>query len=1009
MFILKDKHTLIWMIATAVILAIVITVNILTSTMFYALLNMVMPGGGVRAKYAEGTKPIYISDFENKAEAYQGARDFNVKLAEEGMVLLKNKDNALPIYTPESPADKKTTAKPKVSVFGKNSVDLAYGGTGSGEANTSNVINLYTALEGAGYEINPTLKAFYDSTSASGKKREPYKGGLDKGDTVFLSTAETPQSMYTEAVKNSYPNYNDAAFIVFTRIAGEGFDLPRSMNDVDVAGAGNPDDHFLQLDANETALLAAVCASVADFKKIVVILNIATSMELGFLENPSHYAYQSKIGAAIWMGFPGETGTMALGNILNGNVNPSGRTVDIYASDFKKDPTWNNFGDNLITGRPSKGILGGDQYYTMNGTNRQIEYYYFVHYEENVYIGYRYYETRSAHPAPGDASTWYEDNIVYSFGHGLSYTQFSWDLIDKSEIENKTIVKGQKYTIKVKVTNNGSVAGKDVVQLYGHAPYTSGGIEKSEVVLVDFAKTGLLEPGENQILELAFDPYYLASYDERDANGNTFRGYELDAGTGYELRINRNSHDIYDTGFSIPFTSTNIRYDKDPVTDYPVKNLYTGQADNFNSATQLSTRLSRSNWYGTWPTAPTDEGDRLVTKAFINALKDMKHNNPNDYEDIDMPMFEESNGLVLRDMLFDEDGEMLAPDGDGIPKADYDDPRWDLLLDQCRIKDMIKLYDYASYHIEPIKSIGLPRVNVADGPVGWVCFMDSTTFYDTCSYVAQSVVASTWNVKLIEEFGVSVGNEGIAGNAKGDGMPYSGWYAPGANTHRSPFGGRNFEYNSEDPVLAGKAAAAQIKGVKSRGVFAFIKHFVVNDQETHRSSGGDCSWLTEQSLREIYLRPFEIAVKEGGASALMTSFNRIGTRWTGGDYRLLTEILRNEWGFKGAVINDFNTNPDYMDSRQMAYAGGDLNLATLPTSWCDESSAADVYVLRKAVKNICYTVVNSNAMNGEITSYRLPYWQIFMIVTSCVIGVGLGIWGFFAIRGAIKKKKSQSE
>ncbi len=998
------KKTLVWMIVSAVSLALVLTVNILATTMLYSVLNMVMPGGGIRARYADGIEPIYVSDFESKADAYQGARDFNVKLAEEGIVLLKNKNNALPIYTPQSTADKKTADMPMVSIFGKNSVDLAYGGTGSGEANTSNVINLYKALGDAGYNINPTLKAFYENTSTSaggsGKKREPYKGGLDKGDTVYLSTAETPQSMYTENVKSSYSQYSDAAFIVFTRIAGEGFDLPRSMNDPDVVGARNPDDHFLQLDANETALLAAVCA--APFKKVIVLLNVATSMELGFLENPAYYAYQSKIDAAIWMGFPGETGTVALGNILNGNVNPSGRTVDTYAYDFKKDPTWNNFGDNRITGNYKKGILGGDQYYTMNGTNRQIEFYYFVHYEENIYFGYRYYETRAVQPAQGDAPTWYEDNVVYPFGHGMSYTQFSWEIDDKSGIENKTIAKDQKYTVKVKVTNNGSVAGKDVVQLYGHAPYTAGGLEKPDAVLLDFAKTDIIEPGNYEVVELVCDPYYLASYDNKDANANGFKGYEIEAGNGYQLRINRNSHD---TVFTIPFVSASIRYDKDPVTDYSVKNLYTGQADYFNSDTQLSTCLSRANWNTTWPTSPTDESDRLATKGFINALKDMKHNNPNNYDNIEMPLFEEKNDLVLRDLLFDDNGKELDNDGDGIPTADYKDDRWELLLDKAKIKDLRRLHDYASYHTEAVSDIGLPRTNVADGPVGWVCFMDSTTFYGTCSYVAQSVVASTWNQKLIEEFGISVGNEGLAGNEKGDGMPYSGWYAPGANTHRSPFGGRNFEYYSEDPLLAGKAAAAQIKGVRSRGVFAFIKHFAVNDQETHRSSGGDCSWLTEQSLREIYLRPFEIAVKEGGASALMTSFNRIGTRWTGGDYRLLTEILRNEWGFRGAVINDFNTNPDYMDSRQMAYAGGDMNLATLPVPWCDESSAADVHILRQCVKNICYTIVNSNAMNGEIIGYRLPIWTICMIVFDCMLLAGLATWGVFVFKKAGKSQK----
>jgi beta-glucosidase len=314
---------------------------------------------------------------------------------------------------------------------------------------------------------------------------------------------------------------------------------------------------------------------------------------------------------------------------------------------------------------------------------------------------------------------------------------------------------------------------------------------------------------------------------------------------------------------------------------------------------------------------------------------------------------------------------------------------------------MVNLYNYAAYRTDKIESMGLPRTDSADGPVGWVLFLDKDRFYDTVSYCSQSVVGSTWNSEKVYEFGQMVGNEGIAGNEHGDKMPYTGWYAPGANLHRSMFGGRNFEYYSEDSFLSGKLAASQIQGARSRGIITYIKHFAVNDQETHRSISGNSSWLTEQSLREIYLRPFEIAVKEGQSLGVMSSFNRIGTRWTGGDYRLLTEILRNEWGFRGTVICDFNTVPAYMNSRQMAYAGGDLNLSVQPKEWVNASRASDVYVLRQNTKNTSYAVVNSNAMNGDIIGERMPLWQLALITVDIVVFAGLGVWGFFVF----KKKK----
>lgn len=998
-----------WFIITIVVVVLFTLVTVLSTGVknFYELLNIVMIGGGPRAVYAEGVEPIYTTEYSSKDDVYQAARDYTQKICEEGIVLLKNKNKALPIPTPVS--DDTVRQRPKISVFGKNSVNIAYGGSGSGGADTSGVVDLYAALDAAGFDCNPVLKSFYEDSDRSGAARTGNTKDLDSGDTVILSTAETPQSMYSPSVKSSYVDYADAAFVVFTRIGGEGFDLPRTM--VGASGARNEDDHFLQLDANEEDLLVAVCN--AGFKKVVVIVNSGQPLELGFLEPSTGYIMQKdydiapgKIDAALWMGFPGETGTRALANILNGSVNPSGKLADTYAVDFKKDPTWFNFGDNRITAK--KGVTGGDEYvFDVPDYDQPEVPYYFVDYEEGIYVGYKYYETRGAND-----EEWYKSNVVYPFGFGLSYTEFSWELADDSSIreeildgsavENKTV-----YTVSVKVKNTGNVAGRDVVQLYGHAPYIAGGIEKPEVLLLDFAKTKLLEPGEEQTVTVEFDPYYLASYDYLDMNDNGNRGYELDESEDYALYVSASAHD---KKFEIPFeVAEEILFTQDPVTGYDVVNLYTDCDDErFNSDTSLETVLSRADFEGTFPESPTED-ERKGSKQLLEYLRDTSTNNPNDYSKASMPKPKQKNGLTLRDLLYDENGNYVLTDENGIPNMKYDDNRWEKLINELSIEKMINVYNYGSYHIEEMLDVSMPRVNCADGPVGWACFMDSARFYDTCSYCCQTLVATTWDKDIARGFGEMVGDEGLIGNERGDKSAYSGWYAPGVNIHRSPFGGRNFEYYSEDGILSGKMAAEQIKGCSSKGVFTFIKHFAVNDQETHRSISGDCSWLTEQAMREIYLRPFEIAVKEGKTRAVMSSFNRIGTRWAGGDYRLLTEILRNEWGFKGTVICDFNTIPAYMNSRQMAYAGGDLNLATLPESWCDRGSAGDVTILRQCIKNILYTVGNSNAINGEIIKYTLPPWVIVLIVVDVLLVAGLTVWGYFAIKKTLVQIRCDAE
>ena len=987
------KGLIIWGAVGGFIIVLLLVVTILTQFVMVDLISSVI--GRDTAVFKEGIDPIYELEYSSKKEVYEAANKLNEEVCEEGFVLLKNKSGANGPALPLSGGE-------KVSIFGKNSVNIAYGGSGSSGGTHANAKNLYDSLEAAGFETNPELRAFYQSSSRSGSGRAENSSDLDTGDSVFYNTGETPQSMYDDSVKNSYAEYKDVALVVFTRIGGEGFDLPRSMKGVE--GARNEDDHYLQLDQNETDLLKAVCEY--GFGKVIVVINSGSPMELAFLEDDSYYAYQQNIDAAIWMGFPGDSGSMALGRILNGEVNPSGRTVDTYAANFKDSPSWANFGDNL-----QYGSVSGDQYL---GTGSDK--YYYVDYEEGIYVGYKYYETRGA-----EDEEWYDDAVVYPFGYGLSYTTFEWEIEDDSEIRDYDLTYddiGSQFTVSVKVTNTGSVPGKEVVQLYGHAPYYDGEVEKSEVVLLDFAKTSELAVGQSETVELTFDPYYLASYDYSDANGNGDSCYELDAsedGNGYALYISHNAHE---REFDIPFTvSEDIVIYDDPVTENTVENRYT-DVGVYSSDYHLKEEelLSRGDWV--MPNSPTEE-ERDVNnyEGLLDALKDTSHNNTESdaYYDMEKPVFgDTSSQLVLRDLIAFEDGKPVQNEDGSY--ADYDDERWEELISKLSVGELKDMCNLGAFKTNALPEISKPLTNDTDGPAGFTNFMSTDgTYWDTCYYCSEVVMGATWNTQLIEELGRMVGNEGLVGaDGRGNNLPYSGWYAPGVNIHRSPFGGRNFEYFSEDGIFTGKMAAAEIRGARSRGVYCFVKHFALNDQETHRSSNGSCSWVTEQAMREVYLKPFEIAVKEGGATAIMSSFNRIGVKWTGGDYRLLTEILRNEWGFKGMVITDFNTTT-YANLEQMAYAGGDLNLGNdmtiipvLNPDWCDENDNADLYILRNCVKNILYTVANSNALNGEVDHYNLAPWKIAVIVVDCVAVAGVAVWGFFAVRKFLKYKKQQS-
>ena len=970
----KGKLTRAWFIVTCIFIALVIVVDVLAFSVFESLIITVL--GRDRPILGEGVEALYVAETASKEDALENAEAVNLEINKEGIVLLKNDENALPLAKGAN-----------VSVFGKNSVNIVYGGTGSGAVDASKATTLYESLEKAGFNYNKDLKEFYES-SKSGSGR-PDGGSIDSEKQTIV-TGETPLENYTgdlAITAENYKAYNDAALVVISRVGGEGNDVPMTTVNgkgerADGAREGK-DDHALQLDQNEADMLKAVCE--ADFETVILIVNSSNALELGFLKDGSTYStdkgygydYAAAIDGAVWIGGPGANGILALGTVLNGETNPSGRLVDTYAMDFKKDPTWQNFGYNGAF-ETSDGHAGNR--YVVGGKGGDA-YEYGVEYEEGIYVGYRYDETRGF----TDGEEWYEDNVVFPFGYGLSYTTFEWTIDNKSSLGSA--LSKDSFAVEVTVKNTGAVAGKDVVELYVTSPYKGkGGIERPHVQLVGFAKTKLIEPGKTDTVKITVDPYDFAAYDYLGVSGDA--GYKLESGD-YVFHVSKNAHDWSNDAMSFTKSLTQqILYENDPDTGYKVVNLYDDADDTLEQV------LSRSDWEGTWPDRPTAAENAADGDALHAALSDRTHNNPNADSYTQMP-----TQATTPPRTKDGKAEVTLRD---LVGADLEGEKWDdlwkQLLDAIMFKDLVALSANGNFRTIAIEYIYKNETIETDGPAGFTNFMMPGLIEDVCAYATECVVGSTWNTELIREMGEAVGEESLQGNGV---IPYSGWYAPAVNLHRSPFGGRNYEYFSEDSFLSGTMAAAEVAGARSKGVTVYVKHFAVNEQETNRQ--GVATWLTEQALREIYLKPFEFTVKDGGATGMMSSFNRIGARWTGGDYRLLTEILRNEWGFCGTVITDFNTIPDYMNVRQMAYAGGDLDLATTPHEWANKDSAADVTVLRNAVKNILYTTVNSNAMNADIQGYAPAYWKIVTVVVESVLGAGLVVWGVLSVIRLVRK------
>ncbi len=963
-FLMNHKGTKVWAIVTAIVLVLAIAINIVLVKVPIVTNSLNLVFGGER--------PI-VSERQNdqtKTDVLAAAENFVIEVEKEGITLLKNEGAALPL-----------TGAAKVSVFGKNSVDLVYSGSGSAGNSSSSVKTIYESLEAAGIAYNPTLKSFYDNNNQSGSGR-PDNPAMTSGQRLSgFATGETAATAYGSAVTGSYADYSDAAIVVISRIGGEGFDLPRSMaTDFTLAnavnGAESVTSHYLQLDANEKALLNHV---KENFKRVIVVLNVGSTMEIDALKQ------DADIDAVLWMGFPGSTGVMALGQVLSGQATPSGHTVDTWAVDFTKDPTWYN-----------SGVYGSEfgNRYLYNGEKTD---YAFVNYEEGIYIGYRYYETRDFEEAKAGNGDWYAQNVSYPFGYGLSYTTFDWD-IRFSKADGSAITEKDTLDVTVTVKNTGTFAGKDVVQLYYSAPYDYEGnaIEKPYVVLGDFVKTKLLAPGESQEIQLSLAVQDMKSYDYADANQNGFAGYELDAGS-YSLLVASDAHThkaaaTYTLSAAVQLaTEANAQGE-----DVLVENRFDDVSAGIYGTDTYQSYVSRKDFAGTLPKSYLADEQRTLTEALKTQLDDSKKRK---YTASDKGMPWEvtasapsttpvNNSISLRDMLTDESGTLVG-------QASFEDPRWEKLLDQISLDEMKSLVGFGAFRTNAVSGVDgvvdKPMTIDADGPSGFTSFISEADIYGTCMYQAESVMGSTWNMELALQMGQIVGDEGLVGNEK-SGVPYSGWYSPAVNIHRSPFAGRNWEYYSEDGLLSGKFAAQVIKGAKEKGIYCYVKHFAINDQETDREYNGILVWANEQAMREIYLKPFEIAVKEGGAGGMMSSFNRIGMIWAGGSYPLLTKVLRDEWGFQGMVITDYSLNT-YTHVDEMIRAGGDLFLTQDTKSFSKEDDATQITLLRKATKNILYTVANSNAMSIAIQGYEKPIWQEWLMYIDMGLAAVLILWG----------------
>ena len=833
----------------------------------------------------------------------------------------------------------------KLNIFGWESINPAYGGAGSGGINDLyDIVSLNQGLENAGFSINQELVNFYNNYGADNPEMSIQKQSW--------TLPEPPVDTYSDELIKSAKEYSDVAVVVLSRKAGEGHnDIPM---DVSKAAYDNNSDkyddfpegeHYLQLSQTERDMVDMVCSN---FDNVIVIYNGANQFELGFADE------YPQIKSVVWCPGTGNVGFNALGKVFSGEVNPSGKTPDTFIYDMTTAPWWNNAEKTEYTNLADMAVEG------MNAGTAQVYAPAFTNYVEGIYVGYKYYET-----AAQEGSIDYDKTVQYPFGYGLSYTEFEQKM---GELEEKD---GQ-ISVDVEVTNTGYVAGKDVVEVYYKPPYTNGGIEKSSANLIEFEKTNLLQPGESQTVTVTFSIEDMASYDENNA-----KAYVLEKGD-YVISINSDSHTVldqktYTADADVVYKGENKRASDD-----------TAAINVFEDAKGDITYLSRADHFANYEEATAapasaELGEPYVSEYHLNSNFD-KTTYLND-EDV-MPTTGADNGLTLADMR----------------DADYDDPRWEKLLDQLTVDEMANMIAMAGYQTAAMDSVGKVATLDFDGPAA---INNNFTGVGSIGFPIEVVVASTWNKELAQAWGECMGKISQE-------MGAEGWYAPGMNTHRTAFGARNYEYFSEDGILAGNMGAKAVEGARKYGVYSYIKHFALYEGNAKMVS----VWSNEQAIREIYLKPFEISVKQGGANAVMVSWSFLGDKWTGECSNLMNTVLRDEWGFRGMALTDFfrNNGHGFMNADAALANGVDAMLSTFngeENNVANPEHPTSVLQMRNACKNVMYTVVSSWAYDGEHEETGMENWKKAGIGIDIVIALFMAGMEVLVIRGYKKRKNAE--
>lgn len=910
----KIVHSESWLVA---LVGIVVAVSMMLTGPLSTLLN-------------NATITKYTLSDATVSKANELAKD----VQSEAVTLLKNDDSNLPL------------SGKKVNVFGWGSTNPVYGGTGSGSMSKQyKTVSLLDGMKQAGLKTNTELSKLYTDY----RKDRPEVGMFAQDWTL----PEVPAKQYSDKLVSDAKDFSDEAVVVLTRVGGEGADLPTDMKAKGITYKNNSKDYddfqkgesFLQLSKTERDMIDLV---TSNFKKVTLVYNGANTFQFDFLND------YPQIQSVVWCPPAGQTGFSALGEVLAGETNPSGKTSDTFLKDLTKSVSYNNFGKFEYTNMADKAAkykgFTGDDVTAIPG---------FVNYSEGIYVGYKFYETAS-----DEGLINYDDTVAFPFGYGLSYTSFDQKL-------DSVKYKGGKVTVTATVTNTGDKAGKDVVEVYYNPPYTDGGIEKASKNLAGFEKTKELQPGESQKVTVKFDDDDMASYDYKGA-----KAYVLEKGD-YDISIQSDSHHMIDHK-AITVKDT-VTYDSDSNTHNGDKTVATNQ---FDDVVGDVTYLSRADHFANYKeatAAPTnfEMSDKAKETFYNNSNYDPKKF---DKDSDKMPTTGAKNGLKLSDMY----------------GKDYDDADWDKLLDQLTFDDMDNLIANGGYGTQAVKSVGKIQLTDADGPAS---LNNNFTGVGSIGFPASTAFACTWNKDLAKQFGEMIGD-------MAHDMHVAGWYAPAMNIHRNAFSGRTFEYFSEDSLLSGVMASSEISGAKSKGVYSFMKHFALNDQETKRTEML-CTWTNEQAMREIYLKPFEMSVKEGGAQAVMSSFNYIGNTYAGADSALLQTVLRGEWGFKGFVLTDYFGGYGYQNADQEVRAGNDSMLATTKiTNHITDKSATSVKAMRQAVHNILYTAANSwQYANGE-PKVATPIWKTAMYVAWGVVAVLVIGLEIVAIKRYLNRKKA---